>query len=262
MHTLCTAHAQGMHLWRASRPKVNPLWASLLALAVAGPVTAQEAVDLELVLLADATSSIDAVEHAMQRRGYAAALVDPEVLGAIEAGGELGRIAVTYVEWASRRRQDVVVDWAVVGDAGSALAFAERIVAAPRRVHGVNAIGAALLKGVELIETNRFDGFRKVIDLSGDSAWNPRAPTLPEARAAAVEAGVVINALAVLCDAPCSGRQGAGNLEAQFAERVIAGPGAFVVTADGRASFADAVRRKLVLEIAALGPGTGRGVQR
>ena len=88
-----------------------------------------------------------------------------------------------------------------------------------------------------------------MIDLSGDSAWNPRAPTLAEARAAALDAGIVINALAVLCD-NCSGRQGTGNLEQQFRDRVIAGPGAFVVTADSRESFADAVRRKLVLEIA------------
>jgi hypothetical protein len=228
------------------------LRAVLLALTLAGSAAAQgrEPVDLELVLLADATSSIDAVEHALQRRGYAAALIDPEVLGAIGSGGALGRIAVVYVEWAGRRRQDVVADWTVVDDAASAQGFAERIVAAPRRVHGVNAIGAALLKGVELIETNRFQGFRKVIDLSGDSAWNPRAPTLAEARATAEVAGIVVNGLAVLCEAPCSGRQGAGNLEAQFAERLIAGPGAFVVTADSRASFADAVRRKLVLEIA------------
>jgi hypothetical protein len=236
------------------------LRASLIALVLGWPAQAQERVpvDLELVLLADATSSIDAVELAIQRRGYAAALIDPEVLGAIEAGGALGRIAVAYVEWAGRRRQDVVVDWAVIEDAASAEAFAARILIAPRRVQGVNAIGAALLKGVELIEANRFDGFRKVIDLSGDSAWNPRAPTLTEARVAALDAGIVINALAVLCDAPCSGRQGAGNLEAQFADRVIAGPGAFVVTADSRASFADAVRRKLVLEIAALVRGMSR----
>jgi hypothetical protein len=239
-----------------SREEASMLRAVLLALAVAGSAAAQgrEAVDLELVLLADATSSIDPIEHALQRRGYAAALIDPEVLGAIGSGGALGRIAVTYVEWASRRRQDVVAEWTVIDDAASAQGFAERIVAAPRRVHGVNAIGAALLKGVELIEANRFEGFRKVIDLSGDSAWNPRAPTLAEARAAALDAGIVINALAVLCDA-CSGRQGAGNLEAQFSERLIAGPGAFVVTADSRASFADAVRRKLVLEIAGLGTG-------
>jgi hypothetical protein len=90
-----------------------------------------------------------------------------------------------------------------------------------------------------------------VIDLSGDSSWNPRRPTLLEARAAAGAAGVGINGLAVLCDA-CSRRQGAGNLERDFTERLITGPGAFVVTADGRAAFAEAVRRKLVLEIAGL----------
>ena len=115
----------------------------------------------------------------------------------------------------------------------------------------MNAIGAALLKGLELIAGNGFEGYRKVIDLSGDSAWNPRRPTLAEARVAAAAAGVGINGLAVLCD-DCSGRQGAGNLELEFAERVITGPGAFVVTADGLAAFAAAVRRKLVLEIAGL----------
>jgi hypothetical protein len=221
-----------------------------LVLALLGaPLRAEEAVDLELVLLADATSSIDEVEMGMQRRGYAAALVDPEVLGAIERGGVLGRIAVAYVEWASRRRQEVVVDWTVIDGRAAAEEFAGRLLVAPRRVRGVNAIGAALFKALELIEGNGYAGARKVIDLSGDSAWNPRRPTLAEARLAARAAGVTINGLAVLCD-DCSGRQGAGNLEEQFTLRLIEGPGAFVVTADGRAAFADAVRRKLVVEIA------------
>jgi hypothetical protein len=222
---------------------------ALVLMLLAAPPRAQEAVDLELVLLADATSSIDEVEMALQRRGYAAALVDPEVLGAIERGGALGRVAVAYVEWASLRRQDVVVGWTVIDGRAAAEGFAGRLLVAPRRVRGVNAIGAALLKAIELIEGNGYAGARKVIDLSGDSAWNPRRPTLVEARLAARAAGVTINGLAVLCD-DCSGRQGAGNLEDEFTLRLIEGPGAFVVTADGRAAFADAVRRKLVLEIA------------
>jgi hypothetical protein len=226
------------------------LRAVLLVLALAWPARGQEPVDLELVLLADATSSMDSVEMAIQRRGYAAALVDPEVLAAVR-GGALGRVAVTYVEWASARRQDVVVDWMVIDGPAAAQEFAGRLLVAPRRVHGVNAIGAALLKGLELIAGNGFEGHRKMIDLSGDSAWNPRRPTLAEARAAAEAAEVGINGLAVLCE-DCSGRQGAGNLELEFAERVITGPGAFVVTADGLAAFAAAVRRKLVLEIAGL----------
>jgi hypothetical protein len=225
----------------------------LLVLTLALPARGQERepVDLELLLLADATSSIDQIEHALQRQGYAAALVDPEVLAAIRAGGALGRIAVAYVEWAGARRQEVVVHWMVIEDAASAQDFAGRLLLAPRRVSGVNAIGAALLRGLALIAENRYEGWRKVIDLSGDSAWNPRRPTLDEARVAAAAAGVGINGLAVLCY-DCSGRQGAGNLEQQFTDRLISGPGAFVVTADGRESFAQAVRRKLVQEIAGL----------
>lgn len=230
-----------------------PVLALVLALPVPAGRAAAEAVDLELLLLADSTSSIDAVEFAIQRHGYAAALVDPEVIAAIRDGGALGRIALAYVEWAGARRQAVVLDWTVIDGPEAATDAAARLLAAPRTVHGVNAIGAALVHGVGLIEGNRFTGARKVIDLSGDSAWNPRRPTLAEARAAADAAGIGINALAILCDA-CSGRQGAGNLERRFRDELITGPGAFVVTADGRAAFAAAIRRKLLLEIAGRSP--------
>ena len=63
----------------------------------------------------------------------------------------------------------------------------------------------------------------------------------------------MINGLAILCRQPCSGRPRFENLEAEYADKIIGGPGAFVVTADGEQSFAQAVRRKLILEIADLG---------
>jgi hypothetical protein len=228
------------------------LRALMLVIASALPAAAQplETVDLELVLLADATGSIDDSEILLQRQGYAEAMVDPQVLWAIDNGGAEGRIAVAYVEWAAVGAQDVVVDWMVVEDEASARAFGERLMAAPRRAYGSNAIGAALLKGLELIEGNRFDGWRKVIDLSGDSSWNPMGPTIAHARDAVLGAGVVINGLAILCRPPCSGRPRFEDLESQYAGQIIGGPGAFVVTADGSESFAQAVRRKLILEIA------------
>ena len=205
------------------------------------------------MLLADASGSIDDVETMLQRQGYAAAMADPEVLWAIENGGEHGRIAVAFVEWAGARTQDVVVDWMVVEDGPSAAAFGARLMAAPRRAGGTNAIGAAILKGLALIEGNGFEGFRKVIDLSGDSIWNPRPPTIAMARDVAIGQGVVVNGLAILCD-NCSGRPGVGDLEADFTAQLIGGPGAFVVTANGREAFAAAVRRKLILEIAGMTP--------
>jgi hypothetical protein len=69
------------------------------------------------------------------------------------------------------------------------------------------------------------------------------------ARDEVVAAGITINGLAVLCR-ECSGRPITYDLEAVFAEEVIGGPGSFVVTADSPATFAEAVRRKLILEIA------------
>ncbi len=233
-----------------------PLLAALIfAALLPSPAGAQQPVpvDLELVLLADATGSIDPTENHLQREGYAAAMTDAEVLWAIRNGGGRGRIAVAYVEWAGLRSQDVVVDWTLIDGPESARGFAGRLLAAPRRVTGTNAIGAALLKGLELIDSNGFEGTRKVIDLSGDSIWNPRPPTIAEARDAAVGRDVTINGLAVLCH-DCSGRPGRGDLEAQFTDQLIAGPDAFVVTADSDLAFAEAVRRKLILEISGVSP--------
>ncbi len=227
--------------------------ALVLGLAVT-PLAAQELekVDLELVLLADASGSIDDVEVRLQRKGYAEAMADSQVLWAIANGGALGRIAVTYVEWASLGSQETVVDWMVVEDEATAQAFGARLMAAPRRAFGSNAIGAALLAGLERIASNGYEGGRKVIDLSGDSSWNGQGPSIETARDVVVGEGVVINGLAILCR-NCSGRPRAGDLEAEFRDRLIGGPGAFVVTAEDDESFARAVRRKLILEIADLG---------
>ncbi len=207
-----------------------------------------EEVDLELVLLADATGSVDDEEIRFQRSGYADAITDPSVLNVI-AENVHGKIAVTYVEWADMFSQDVVVEWTVIDGLASAQDFAGRLMAAPRRAYGRNAIGAALLKGKELIDTNGHEGLRRVIDLSADSANNWNGPTIEEARETVVSSGIVINGLAVLCRY-CSGRPVAYDLEEMFYRKIIGGPAAFVVTADSTATFAEAVHKKLILEIA------------
>jgi hypothetical protein len=221
----------------------------LLARCASGAAAA-EAVDLELVLLADASRSIDPAEIRFQRQGYASAITHPEVLGAIAQGFEQ-RIAVTYVEWGDAASQDVVVPWTVVDGPASAAAFATALLAAPRRAAGPNAIGNALAVAHGLIETNQFDGYRKVIDFSGDSAYSFGGMPVAQARAAALAADIVINGLAILCRAEeCSGRPVGYDLEQAFADTIIGGPASFVVTADRDERFAEAVRRKLLLEIA------------
>lgn len=202
-------------------------------------------VDLELVLLADASGSIDQYEIDFQRQGYAEAITHPDVLYAIQST-LTGSIAVTYVEWATN--QAVVVDWTVIDGPASAKAFAESLLPPPRLASGRNAIGAALLEGKRLIEENELTGLRRVIDFSGDSANNWSGPSIEDARTEVLAAGITINALPIL--RPDDPGRAQGGLEAIYAEKIIGGPGAFVVTAENRASFAAAVRRKLILEIA------------
>ena len=215
---------------------------SLLLLAT--PLHAQE-VDLELVLLADASGSIDQAEIDFQRQGYAQAITHPDVLYAI-ASTLTGSIAVTYVEWAAN--QAVVADWTIIATPEDAQAFADALLAPPRLASGRNAIGAALLEGKRLIDTNDITGLRRVIDFSGDSANNWSGPSIEEARAQVLAAGITINALPIL--RPGSSTGGSGDLVALYEDRIIGGPGAFLVPADTGAKFTEAVRRKLILEIA------------
>ncbi|MDO9640072.1 MAG: DUF1194 domain-containing protein [Pseudotabrizicola sp.] len=204
------------------------------------PALAQE-VDLELVLLADASGSIDQEEIDFQRQGYASALTHPDVLYAISST-LTGTIAVTYVEWAAN--QGVVVDWTVIDGEAAAQAFATRLLDPPRMAYGRNAIGAALLEGKRLIEDNQITSLRQVIDFSGDSVGNFSGPRISDARAEVLAAGITINGLPILRD----GR--AQDLAQAYENQIIGGPGAFVVAATSRDTFAEAVRRKLVLEIA------------
>ena len=229
------------------------VWIWLLAATISlvpHPVSAEEVVDLELVLLADATGSIDTAEIKFQREGYAAAITDPEVLGAI-TGGLHGKIALTYVEWGDASSQQVVVPWTVVSGSKDAAEIAQVLRTTPRLAFGSNAIGSALAKGMELLETNAYKGLRRVIDLSADSANNWNGPPISTVREVVTAKGITINGLAILCrDLDCGGRPVTYNLEEAFQREIVGGPGAFVVTAGDMKSFAAAVKRKLILEIA------------
>ena len=238
-------------MWR--RIAARFLWLGAVVTLAAAPAAAGEAVDLELVLLVDASRSIDDGELRFQREGYAVAMTHPDVLAAISYG-YLRRIAVTFVEWADETSQEVVVPWTVIDGEDSARRFVKAMLAAPRRAFGPNAIGPALAAGHALIEGNNIDGTRRVIDFSGDSSWTGGGIPVALARKAALDAGIVINGLAILCRDCESGRPVDYDLEGAFAEMIVGGPGSFVITADGGASFAKAVRRKLILEIAGLEP--------
>ena len=220
-------------------------WLGAIAFALAGNFALAQDVELELVLLADASGSISEAEIAFQKEGYAQAITDPRVLSAI-ANSAYGAIAVTYVEWAANSA--VVVDWMKIDGPESAADFAAALAGAGRNAFGRNAIGAALLDGKRLIENNSFDGWRKVIDFSGDSPNNFSGPPIEVARQEVIAAGITINALPILCRF-CDTPARYPDLGAIYEDLIIGGRGAFVVTAESEEDLAQAIRRKLILEI-------------
>jgi hypothetical protein len=221
---------------------------------------AAEPVDVELVLAADGSGSIDDDELAFQRRGYAEAVTSAEVLNAVRDGIH-GAIAIAYIEWGGPASQHTIVDWTVIRDAASAAAFAEALVTRPRAAWGYNSISAAIDYSVHKLETNPQEGIRRVIDVSGDGP-NIGGRSIHAARDDAVAKGIVINGLVI--QRPGGQPRIVGNrpLSLVYEQDVIGGPTSFVMIADERLSFADAVRRKMVLEIADRMPEAGGGARR
>lgn len=207
-----------------------------------------QSVDLELVLAADGSGSIDDDELRLQREGWAGALTSPDVLAAINSG-LIGAIAVAYVEWGGPYSQVTVVDWQIIRDAASAEDFAAKLRTRPRGAVGYNSISNAIDHSVRLVEGNTITGTRKVIDVSGDGP-NIGGRPLADARADALAKGFTINALAIRRPGGRPGGPGGMSLETYYADALIGGPGAFVEIADETRPFAVAARRKLVAEIA------------
>ncbi|HLY44388.1 MAG TPA: DUF1194 domain-containing protein [Stellaceae bacterium] len=211
-----------------------------------------ENVDVLLVLAADVSRSIDDGEFNLQRKGYAAAMTDPRVLRAI-AGGPHHAIALTFVEWAGESDQKIVVDWTVLRDEEGAAGVAAAILAAPRSYVGRTSISGAIDFAVARFAAAPAKGDKRIIDVSGDGTSNAgRAVT--EARDAAVAAGITINALAIINNQTNVGyafhTHPPGGLPKYFADNVVGGPGNFLLQVEDFGTFADAISRKLVAEIA------------
>lgn len=212
---------------------------------------AAEAVDLQLILTADVSRSIDMDEFKLQREGYASALKDPQVLRAIQAGVR-GAIEVCFIEWSSVGEQKVVVDWTIIRDDESAGVVADQILTAPRSYVGHTSISDALDFAVQHFTTANAVSPRKVIDVSGDGT-NNSGRSIQEARDAAVALGITINGLAIINLNPNFGytahTQPPGGLPSYYRENVTGGQGSFVLQIEDFHSFSDAMVQKLVTEI-------------
>lgn len=209
-------------------------------------------VDVELVLAVDVSYSMDMDELAIQREGYAQAIISKEFLQALKSGPH-GKISVTYFEWAASTDQKIIIPWRVIDGPETADAVANEIMKTPIRRASRTSISGAINFAMPLFDENPYRGLRRVIDISGDGPNNNGGPVVA-ARDAALEKGVVINGLPIMVKEPSYSTMDIDNLDLYYEDCVIGGPGSFVVTIKDREKFKEAIRTKLLLEIAGRTP--------
>jgi hypothetical protein len=217
--------------------------------ALSPTAIAETGADIELVLAVDVSGSVDKAEQELERTGLVLAFQDRQVIEAIQALPH--GVAVAVVAFAGAKQTRTVVAWHHLTHPATIAVFADRIAAAfPVAFEhcGLTAIGDAVAWSLEELAANGFGGLRKV-DVSGDGS-NSDGEDPASVRDRAVAAGVTINGLAILNEETF--------LADYYRRAVIGGPGAFVLTASDYESFAEAIRLKLLRELAP-GPTALRG---
>jgi hypothetical protein len=209
-------------------------------------------VDVELVLAVDVSYSMDPDEQALQREGYVAAITSLEFMRALREGMH-GKIAMTYFEWAGVHHRQVIVPWRLIDGPESADAFAADISRARYTRASRTSVSGALEFGAVLLESSGYRGVRRVIDVSGDGV-NNNGPLVMVTRDEVLAKGITINGLPIMLKRPNPSTMDIGELDVYFEDCVIGGPGAFVIPIRDRAQFKDAIKTKLLLEIAGRTP--------
>jgi hypothetical protein len=209
-------------------------------------------VDIELVIAVDVSYSMDLDELAVQREGYAQAIVSKEFLQAMKNGPH-SKVAITYFEWSASSDQKIIIPWRVIDGPESADAVADEIMKTPVRRGSRTSISGAINFAMPLFEENPYHGLRRVIDISGDGPNNNGAP-VTGARDEALQKGITINGLPIMVKEPSYSTMDIDNLDFYYEDCVIGGPGSFVVSIKDREKFKEAIRTKLILEVAGRTP--------
>ncbi len=212
----------------------------LLAFAVTPASAQQTPVAVELVLALDSSASVDGKEFQLQLEGLALAFRDPDVQRAIEELKPSGA-AVAVIQWGAPGETRIVLPFTHLESARDAKAFGFRIGLVRRWMRAsATSIASGIEDSAALIAANEFDGFRKIIDISGDGEDNG-GQDLEAARQAAKALGIVINGLPIMADLP--------GLDRYYRDRVIIGADSFIEPARDFEDYIRAIREKLLKEL-------------
>lgn len=224
-------------------------WHFILAIAfmfLLGKVIAaysqDEYIDVALVLVQDVSQSM-AEEMPLVQGAYAQAFAHPEVVRAIQLGN-LGRIAVAYVEFHSNAR--LRLNWRIISTAEEAADFGADIAALPIQEGELRLtnISEGLLTALDLLERAPAIPTRMVIDVVGDGKQNMEFTTGPaRVRAELVERGVQINALVM------NDHASEPDVAFYYETQVAGGPGGFSIAIHDPGDMQVALTRKLIAEL-------------
>jgi hypothetical protein len=211
----------------------------LAAFAIGLAAVPGHAAAIALVLAVDVSESVSTDRYVLQQEGIARAFETPQLIDAI--AGVPGGIEALVLEWSDPEKIAVTVGWTRIANRNAATAFAGAVRATRRSSNGLTAIGSAMLAAAAAFEHLPEPAGRRVIDVSGDGMANFGVPPAT-ARDALVAQGITINGLAILTEEPW--------LDDYYRHNVIGGPASFVLVAKNFDTFAEAVQRKLVQEVA------------
>lgn len=231
------------------------LLALLMLLSFALPANAQDRkeVDMALVMAIDISGSVDPDEARLQRQGYVEAFSDPVIIKAI-LGGNHGRISVAYFEWSDSYVQKLLIDWTLLDSEAAIRDFTARLARAPISIARRTSISGAIRYAIPLFGRAPFDTDRKVLDISGDGSNNDGG-LVTDLRHDALKERIVINGLPIMNDRPNPyGFPSENDLDRYYLHCVVGGPRSFVEVAVNFEDFPRAVRKKLLQEVADIGP--------
>ena len=228
---------------------------ALLFLAVPAAVPAQDRkeVDMALAMAIDISGSVDPDEARLQRQGYVDAFRDPVIVKAI-LGGNHGRVAVAYYEWSDSWVQKLLIDWTLLDSETAIADFTSRLAAAPISIARRTSISGAIRYAIPLFGRSPYETERQVLDISGDGSNNDGG-LVTDLRHDALKERIVINGLPIMNDRPNPfGFPSETDLDKYYLHCVTGGPRSFVEVAVNFEDFPRAVRKKLLQEVADVGP--------
>lgn len=194
------------------------------------------ACEVALALTVDISGSVDREEYALQMNGLAGALRDVTVADALVER----KAAVMLVQWTGTSRQVVSLNWERMNTLEDVESFASRVEKAPRAWRNFStAIGDALTFTSAQFSKVK-DCKRKVIDVSGDGYSNEGVEPLA-IRQHLIDEGFTINGLAI--------EGSSDDLTSYYRDHVIAGSGAFVMTANTFDEYPKRIKQKLFKEV-------------